>query len=51
MTITRIVLTCEAKVPGVDEATFQQQVEATRTGCPVGRALTAQIVANARLVS
>ena len=49
-TITRIVLTCEAKVPGVDEATFQQQVEATRTGCPVARALRAELVVNARLV-
>lgn len=49
-TITRIVLTCEATVPGVDEATFQQQVEATRTGCPVARALKAELVVNARLV-
>lgn len=49
-TITRIVLNCEATVPGVDEATFQQQVEATRTGCPVARALKAELVVNARLV-
>ena len=49
-TITRIVLNCEATVPGVDEATFQQQAEATRTGCPVARALKAELVVNARLV-
>jgi osmotically inducible protein OsmC len=49
-TITRIVLNCEATVPGVDEATFQQQVEATRTGCPVARALKAELVVNAKLV-
>jgi osmotically inducible protein OsmC len=49
-TITQIVLTCEATVPGVDEATFQQQAEATRTGCPVARALKVELVLNAKLV-
>jgi osmotically inducible protein OsmC len=49
-TITRIVLNCEAKVPGADETTFQQQAEITRTGCPVARALRVELVLNAKLV-
>jgi osmotically inducible protein OsmC len=39
--VTRIDLTCEAEVPGVDEATFQAQAEKTRTGCIIARALSA----------
>jgi osmotically inducible protein OsmC len=49
-TITRIVLTTEAKVPGIANAAFQEQVETTRTTCPVARALKAEIVVNAKLV-
>jgi osmotically inducible protein OsmC len=49
-TITRIVLNCEAKVPGIDEAAFQKVADATRTGCPVARALKVELVLNARLV-
>lgn len=49
-TITRLVLTTEAQVPGISASVFQEQVEATRTGCPVARALKAEIVVNATLV-
>ena len=49
-TITQIVLTTEAKVSGISDAAFQEQVEATRTTCPVARALKAELVANATLV-
>jgi len=49
-TITKIVLTTDAKVPGISDAAFQEQVEATRTGCPVARALKAEIVVKATLV-
>jgi osmotically inducible protein OsmC len=49
-TITQIVLTTEAKVPGVSESVFQEQVEATRTTCPVARALKAELVVKATLV-
>jgi osmotically inducible protein OsmC len=49
-TIMQIVLTCEATVPGIDETTFQQQAEVTRTGCPVARALKVDLVLNAKLV-
>ncbi|HEV8628687.1 MAG TPA: OsmC family protein [Thermoanaerobaculia bacterium] len=39
--ITRIELTTDAAVPGVDEATFRQQIDATKAGCPVSKALKA----------
>ena len=38
-TITTIALVCEAEVPGIDEAKFQEIAEATKSGCPVSRAL------------
>jgi osmotically inducible protein OsmC len=38
--ITTMKLQVRAKVPGVDDAAFQKAVEATRTGCPVSKALT-----------
>ena len=51
MTVTRIALTCEASVPGVDSAQFQQAVDEARTGCPVARALAGvQLTVDARLV-
>jgi lipoyl-dependent peroxiredoxin len=40
-TIREIILVCEARVAGIDDAAFQELVEATRTGCPVSRALQA----------
>ena len=39
--ITRIDLTVVAEVPGVDNATFQQHAEKTKTGCILSRALAA----------
>lgn len=49
--ITRIRLVCEARVPGIDEAAFAERAEATKTGCPVSRALQAvPIELEARLV-
>ena len=38
-TITKIHLTTEAQVPGLDDATFQQHAEAAKAGCPVSKAL------------
>ncbi len=38
-TISQVDLTVGAKVPGIDDATFQKIAEGTRTGCPVSRAL------------
>lgn len=49
--ITRIDLTTEAEVPGVDEAAFNQIAEETKKGCPVSRALSAvEITLKASLV-
>jgi osmotically inducible protein OsmC len=39
--ITRILLVCEAKVPGIDQAAFQQQAESAKKGCPISVALSA----------
>ncbi len=50
MTITRIELDCQARVPGVDEQTFQQNAEDARANCIVARALNVDIQLNARLI-
>jgi osmotically inducible protein OsmC len=39
--ITGVALVTRARVPGIDEATFQEIAEGARTGCPVSRALAA----------
>lgn len=36
-------ITVRGRVPGVDEATFQQQVEAAKDGCPISRALQGNV--------
>src|SRR5689334_23526315 len=49
--ITRIELDCEAEVPGIDEATFQDFANKAKEGCPVSKALAGtQITLNAKLV-
>ncbi len=49
--ITHIQLDCEADVPGIDEASFMQQADAAKTGCPVSQALSAvKIDLNAKLL-
>ncbi len=35
--VASIDITVAADVPGLDEATFQAAVEATRTGCPISK--------------
>ncbi|RIL08190.1 MAG: peroxiredoxin [Proteobacteria bacterium] len=43
-------LTCEARVPGIDEATFARHAEETKLGCPVSKALASiEITLEARL--
>lgn len=37
--ISKIDLHTEAQVPGIDEAKFQEIAQATKSGCPVSRAL------------
>jgi osmotically inducible protein OsmC len=51
-TIARIELATEAQVPGIDEKTFQEKVEASKRGCPVSKALAAvpTVTITARLV-
>jgi lipoyl-dependent peroxiredoxin len=39
--ITRIDLECEAQVPGIGAAAFQEQAEGAKKGCPVSKALAA----------
>lgn len=38
--ITQIDLTCLAKVPGLDEATFQELAEEAKQKCPISRLYT-----------
>jgi len=39
--ISRIELECVGRVPGLDEATFQEHAQSAKVGCPVSRALSA----------
>ena len=52
-TITKIELDCEADVPDLDEAKFQELAAQAKAGCPVSKALAAvpEIVLDAKLVS
>jgi osmotically inducible protein OsmC len=50
-TITKIIIHTEGKVDGIDEAAFKKHAEATKSGCPVSRALKAvEMELDARLV-
>ena len=40
--ITRIDLSTEGEVPGIDQAAFQEQAEAAKKNCPVARALAVE---------
>ncbi len=49
-TITRIELSTEGDVPGIDEGEFNEHVQAAKAGCPVSRALAGvEISVDARL--
>jgi osmotically inducible protein OsmC len=37
--ISRIVLECVGKVPGIEDSTFQEHAQEAKGGCPVSRAL------------
>lgn len=49
-TITRIHLEVTGKVPGADQAKFQEVANTAKKGCPVSRVLNAEITMNARLL-
>ena len=50
-TITKIELYCEAKVPGINEETFQELVTQAKENCPVSKALASvpEIIVTASL--
>ena len=51
-TITNIDLVCQAEVPGVSEADFQQHAQAAKENCPVSKVLAgAEISLQATLTS
>ncbi|HEX5760704.1 MAG TPA: OsmC family peroxiredoxin [Thermoanaerobaculia bacterium] len=51
--VTRIELDCEAQVPGIDEAAFQEHARKAKETCPISKALGAvpEIALQARLAS
>ena len=49
-TITKIHLEVTGKVPGADQAKFQEVAATAKKGCPVSRVLNAEITMNARLL-
>ncbi len=50
--IDRIALTLEARMPGIDEATFQKLADGAKVHCPLSKALASvpEIALKARLV-
>ena len=50
--ISKSHLVCEAKVPGIEEASFRQHAAAAKAGCPVSQALAGtEITLEAKLVT
>lgn len=51
-TIRKIELNCEAEVPGVDEAKFQELAARSKAECPISKALAAveQVTLTAKLL-
>ena len=47
--ITKVHLTLRAKVPGTDDATFQDLAAKAKAGCPVSKLLRAEITLDAAL--
>jgi len=49
--ISRIILSCEARVPGISDEDFQEQAKGAKKGCPVSQALSAvEVELEARLL-
>ncbi len=49
--ITAVHLSCKARVPGADAATFDRVAQATKQACPVSKVLRAAITLEASLES
>src|SRR5687767_9462167 len=47
--ITHSELVCVAKIPNIDDRTFQEIAEQTKAGCPVSKVLNAKISMSAKL--
>jgi osmotically inducible protein OsmC len=48
--ITAVHLTLKAKVPGADQAKFEELAAKAKAGCPVSKLLNAKITLDATLV-
>lgn len=48
--ITAVHLTLQARIPGADQATFDQLVKAAKLNCPVSKLLKAEITLDAALL-
>ncbi|MCQ0093618.1 OsmC family protein [Roseovarius sp. M141] len=48
--VTKVHLDVTAKIPGINEADFQDVAEATKQNCPISKLLTADITLDAKLV-
>jgi osmotically inducible protein OsmC len=48
--ISRSALTLEAKVPGIDRAQFEKIAQGAKAGCPISKALNAEIALEWKLV-
>jgi len=48
--ITKVHLTLKAKIPGADDARFQELAAKAKAGCPVSKLLKAEITHAAKLV-
>ena len=51
MTVTKVHLDVEAKVPGASQAAFEQAAADAKAGCPISRLLKAEISLTSRLES
>jgi len=49
-TLTKSALTTVAKVPGVDQATFDKLAADAKAGCPISRVLNTEITLDIKLV-
>jgi osmotically inducible protein OsmC len=47
--ITKVHLTLSAKVPGADQAKFDELTAKAKAGCPVSKVLNAEITLDAKL--
>lgn len=50
-TVTEIALELTAKIPGADQAKFEEAAQKAKAGCPISRLLNTTITLNAKLVA